>query len=86
MEANKFQKMRLLFVIIILTTFFFSGKARAQDKQNYMRIANITVDSSSLEKYKTALKEQMKDALKLEPGVLAYTAVYHKNNPTQITF
>ena len=27
----------------------------------------------------------MNTALQLEPGVLAYSAVYHKNNPAQIT-
>ncbi len=27
----------------------------------------------------------MKAALKLDPGVLAYSAMYHKNNPAQIT-
>jgi len=51
-----------------------------------MRIAKITVDSSQLEPYMAALKEQMKAALKLEKkGVLAYSAVYDKNNPTHIT-
>lgn len=85
MKTNKFEQTRLIILITIMATFFFPGKAHAQDKTNYMRIANITVDSISLDKYKTALKEQMKDALKLEPGVLAYSAVYHKNNPAQIT-
>ena len=68
-----------------MAPFLFFDKAHAQDKTNYMRIANITVDSVSLNKYKAALKEQMKAALQLEPGVLAYSAVYHKNSPTQIT-
>ena len=68
-----------------MATLFSSGEASAQNNASYMRIANITVDSASLEKYKTALKEQMNAALQLEPGVLAYSAVYHKNNPAQIT-
>ena len=78
--------MRLVVLIVIVATFFLSaGKVQAQDKAKYMRIANIAVDSASLDKYKAALKQQMRAALKLEPGVLAYSAVYHKNNPAQIT-
>ncbi|MCC6287982.1 MAG: antibiotic biosynthesis monooxygenase [Chitinophagaceae bacterium] len=50
-----------------------------------MRIAKIVVDSAQLENYTIALKEQMKTALKLEEGVLAYSAVQDKNNPTHIT-
>ena len=79
------QRRILLILLTTMTTFFSSNNAFAQNKTNYMRIANITVDSVSLNKYKAALKEQMKAALQLEPGVLAYSAVYHKNNPTKIT-
>ncbi len=85
MKIYKLQQKTLRILIIVMATFFFSDKASAQNKTSYMRIANITVDSASLEKYKAALKKQMKAALKLEPGVLAYSAVYHKNTPTKIT-
>jgi quinol monooxygenase YgiN len=85
MEIHKLQQKLLLILIIVMATFFSSDKASAQINASYMRIASITVNSASLEKYKAALKEQMNAALQLEPGVLAYSAVYHKNNPAQIT-
>ena len=85
MKIHKLQQKILLISIIVMATLFSSGKVSAQSNASYMRIANITVDSASLEKYKAALKEQMNAALQLEPGVLAYSAVYHKNNPAQIT-
>ncbi len=50
-----------------------------------MRIARITVDTTKLDDYKTALKEQMQSALRLEKGVLAYAAVQEKKNPSKIT-
>lgn len=85
-KTDEFGLMRLVVLITMMATFFLSaGKVQAQDKAKYMRIANIAVDSASLDKYKAALKQQMRAALKLEPGVLAYSAVYHKNNPAQIT-
>jgi alkylhydroperoxidase/carboxymuconolactone decarboxylase family protein YurZ/quercetin dioxygenase-like cupin family protein/quinol monooxygenase YgiN len=56
-----------------------------ENELSYMRIAKIVVDSTQLENYKKALKEQMKSALQLEKGVLAYSAVHDKNNPAHIT-
>jgi quinol monooxygenase YgiN len=38
-----------------------------------------------LDKYNTALKEQMTIAVRVEPGVLTYYAVADKNDPSQIT-
>ncbi len=73
-------------ITALLMSLMFSNKMAAQSFNNYMRIAKITVDSSQLEPYMIALKEQMKAALKLEEkGVLAYSAVYDKNNLTHIT-
>ena len=49
------------------------------------RIAKIKVDVNQLEQYKLALKEQMNAAIKLEPGVLSYTVVADKKDPSWIT-
>lgn len=59
--------------------------SRAQQSDTMYRIAKIKVDGSQLEKYKSALHEQMNAAIKLEPGVLSYTAVSDKKDPTLIT-
>jgi len=80
----KRQNGTLTFLIITLMTFSIESSF-AQDRTTYMRIAKITVDSTKLGDYKTALKEQMQSALQLEKGVLAYSAVQDKKNPTRIT-
>ena len=49
------------------------------------RIAKIKVDVNQLEQYKSALKEQMNAAIKLEPGVLSYTVVADKKDASLIT-
>lgn len=49
------------------------------------RIAKINVEATQLEQYKSALQEQMDAAIKLEPGVLSYTAVSDKKDPSIIT-
>ena len=57
----------------------------AQEKNQMVRLAKIKVDPSQLDKYNTALKEQMTTAIRLEPGVLTYYAVAEKGDPSRIT-
>lgn len=73
----------VIFIIGILSLIVVDSKAQQSDTM--YRIAKIKVDGSQLEKYKSALHEQMNAAIKLEPGVLSYTAVSDKKDPTLIT-
>ncbi|HUQ97783.1 MAG TPA: antibiotic biosynthesis monooxygenase [Chitinophagaceae bacterium] len=57
----------------------------AQSQEPYVRIAKIVVDSLQLENYKTFLKEGIKTAVRVEPGVLRMYAVYEKDKPAHIT-
>src|SRR3954452_3024419 len=70
-----------LFVLTLLT----KTRVMAQDKNQMVRIAKIKVDPQQLEKYNTALKEQMTAAVRVEPGVLTYYAVADKIDPSSIT-
>ena len=72
----------LLFLII---ASFFCFETNAQAKDNMYRIAKIKVDTNQLELYKSALREQMNTAIKVEPGVLSYTVVADKNDASLIT-
>lgn len=83
----QFSKIKLLskLVILITLTLLFSTNTMAQEKIQMVRIAKIKVDPLQLEKYNTALKEQMTTAVRVEPGVLTYYAVADKNDPSQIT-
>ena len=80
-----------MFNRILLSTLFFGilnlicFDIKAQDTNRMYRIAKIKVDAKQLENYKSALKEQMNAAIKLEPGVLSYTAVADKKDATLIT-
>ena len=76
---------------IILSSLFLcifnltSFNTSAQATNNMYRIAKIKIDAKQLENYKSALKEQMNAAIKLEPGVLSYTVVADKKDATLIT-
>jgi len=81
------QQNKLLLVVIslMLLTVSFSKNAMAQEKNQMVRLAKIKVDPLQLDKYNSALKEQMTAAIQLEPGVLAYYAVADKSDPSHIT-
>ena len=74
----------VLFILPVLL-FCFNKKVMAQEKNQMVRLAKIKVDPSQLEKYNTALKEQMATAIRVEPGVLTYYAVAEKSDPSSIT-
>jgi len=66
-------------------TLSLDTKVMAQEKNQMVRLAKIKVDTSQLEMYNAALKEQMTTAIRVEPGVLTYYAVADKSDPTNIT-
>ncbi len=81
------RRIKLLAVIISLfiLTLSFSKNTMAQEKFQMVRLAKIKVDPLQLDKYNSALKEQMTTAIRLEPGVLTYYAVADKSDPSHIT-
>ena len=78
-------KIRKYYLSIFMAVVMISGNAFAQNNSHYMRIAKIVVDSTKLESYKSALKEGIESAVRIEPGVLSLYAVYDKKNPTHVT-
>jgi len=60
-------------------------KTCAQSKHQMVRLAKLVIDSAQLEPYKTALKEGVEAAMRLEPGVLVIYPVAEKDHPTHFT-
>ncbi len=76
----------LSFVLSMGTLIFFCCvNVSAQNKNQMVRLAKIVIDSSQLENYKAALKEEIETSVRVEPGVLTLYAVSEKDNPTHIT-
>lgn len=64
---------------------FLGASARAEEtKRPYVRVAQIDVYPAQLDNYKAAIKEEIEDSIRLEPGVLTLYAVSEKDNPTRI--
>ncbi len=50
-----------------------------------VRIATLVVDFALLEQFKSALKEQIEESIRVEPGVLTLYAVAEKDHPSRFT-
>ena len=78
-------KYTLQWAVLLGMVMLNTLESKAQNSNYMHRIAKIKVDSSQLENYKLALQEQMNTAIQLEPGVLSYTVVADKKDPSAIT-
>jgi 4-carboxymuconolactone decarboxylase len=50
-----------------------------------VRLAKLVIDSTQLENYKAALKEEVETSVRIEPGVITLYAVSEKQMPTHFT-
>ncbi len=81
------KKAGLLFrlLITVMLPFVFCDDALAQNKVQMVRLAKLVIDSTQLDSYKDALKEEIEASVRLEPGVLTLYAVAEKEKPNHIT-
>ena len=52
----------------------------------FVRVADIEVDPAQREAFISAVKEEMDEAVRVEPGVLALYAVAEKDDPSRLRF
>lgn len=81
----RFSKVLSFGFSIMLLFLTLSTGALAQERDQMVRFAKITVDPLQLVEYTTALKEQMETAVREEQGVFSYHADADKSDPTTIT-
>jgi quinol monooxygenase YgiN len=61
------------------------GSALSEEaKGQYVRIAELEIDPAQLEGFKSAIKEGIETAVRVEPGVLALYAVSEKDDPARV--
>lgn len=54
--------------------------------QTVVRIAQLEIDPAKLQEYEAAVKEEMAESIRLEPGVLAIYSVAEKDQPNRLHF
>ena len=77
--------MKLLIAFACLVVLSCINRASAQNINQMVRLAKLVIDSTQLENYKAALKEEIETSVRIEPGVKTLYAVFEKGNPTHIT-
>ena len=55
-----------------------------QMKSRVVRLAELHIDPSQLEEYKSTLRDEIEASIRLEPGVLTLYALSVKGDPAQI--
>ena len=77
--------MKLLIAFACLVVLSCINRASAQNINQMVRLAKLVIDSTQLENYKAALKEEIETSVRIEPGVKTLYAVSEKDDPTHIT-
>ena len=78
---------RLLRIIAAALALWSSANTLAEEpKMPFVRIAELEIVPAQLEKYHSAVKEEMEISVRTEPGVLAIYAVAEKDHPTRLRF
>ena len=57
---------------------------QAQKEGMMIRISEIQIHPEYLQQYKSILKEEAGDSVRLEPGVVAIFPMYQEANPTEV--
>lgn len=85
MKAVSGEKPLVATTLLLGLMMFFIERVPAQTNDQLVRLARLVIDSTQLENYKAALKEEIEASVRIEPGVLTLYAVSEKDHPTRMT-
>ena len=76
----------IFIALAAIGTMLVTGRCafKQADHERVVRIAELEIDPSRLEAYKSALRDEIEASIRLEPGVLTLYAVSLKDQPNQI--
>lgn len=77
--------LRIAICVLAIFPLSAGGIAAAEKQEQMVRLARLVIESTKLEAYKAALKEEIEASVRLEPGVLTLYAVSEKQRPTHFT-
>ncbi|KPX12847.1 hypothetical protein ALO73_200199 [Pseudomonas syringae pv. daphniphylli] len=80
--------MRMPIFAAVLAVFCLWGQVAlcAEPADKVVRIAQIVIDPAQLDAYQAAVKEEMAESVRLEPGVLSIYCVAEKDHPNRLHF
>lgn len=76
--------------VVLATSMVCGMEAEAAHAQGaaptVVRIAELVIDPAQLDAYKVAVKEEIEESIRVEPGVLAIYSVAEKDKPNSLRF
>lgn len=76
----------ILCATIAVVCFWEGSVFAGEPTDKVVRIAQLVIDPAQLGAYQTAVKEEMAESVRLEPGVLAIYSVAEKEHPNRLHF
>lgn len=79
-------RMPMLLSAMAMFGLFASPAFSSEPGGTVVRIARLVIDPAQLVAYQVAVKEEMAESVRLEPGVLAIYSVAEKDHPNRLHF
>lgn len=79
-------RMPMLLSAMAMFGLFASPAFSSEPGGTVVRIARLVIDPAQLAAYQVAVKEEMAESVRLEPGVLAIYSVAEKDHPNRLHF
>lgn len=73
-----------MLLFLSINSFGQESKHDSNKEEMIIRIAEIEIDSASIQEYMAILKEEAKASVRLEPGVISIFPMFQKEHPTKI--
>jgi quinol monooxygenase YgiN len=82
MTSKQIAFLSALSLVAVITISAWAGTENENDR--IVRLAELEIDPAQVDQYKAALRDEIADSIRLEPGVLTLYAVSVKDHPEQI--
>jgi len=79
-------RMSVLRATVVMGCLWVGSVFAAPPAEHVVRIAQLVIDPAQLAAYQAAVKEEMADSVRLEPGVIAIYSVAEKDHPNRLHF
>jgi len=79
-------RISVLRATIVMGCLWVGSVFAAPPAEQVVRIAQLVIDPAQLAAYQAAVKEEMADSVRLEPGVIAIYSVAEKDHPNRLHF
>lgn len=79
-------RMSVLRATVVMGCLWVGSVFAAPPAEHVVRIAQLVIDPAQLAAYQAAVKEEMADSVRLEPGVIAIYSVAEKDYPNRLHF